>query len=89
MSRTFQFSLLQLLWLPFWLAVLILLWQYIPVVDDTTKPLALRIVEMLIASATMFMVARLGATAQRPKTGATLGILAALIAVLCMAPTLN
>jgi hypothetical protein len=89
MSRSVQFSMLQLLWLPFWVAVLILLWQYIPIVDDRSKPLGLRIEEMLIASATMFTVARLGATAQRPKTGAALGILAALIAVLCMAPTLN
>lgn len=78
----------QLLWLPFWVAILISLWQFIGYMDDNPKPIEEHIYQMLGASAVMFLVAGVGALIKKPKIGAAVGVLAAFFAVLLMAPTI-
>ena len=76
----------QLLWLPFWVAMLVSIWQFIAYMDYNPKPIGEYICQMLIASAVMFIVAGFGAVNHQPKSGAIVGVLVALFAVLAMAP---
>jgi hypothetical protein len=75
-----RFSLAELFWLTFWLAIVISLWRFIAFVEYITS-LDEHVSHMFIASIIMVTVARLGAIKRRPKTGAAIGVLVALLAV--------
>jgi hypothetical protein len=76
-----RFSLAQLLWLTFWLAIPFSLWRFIAFVGHDPSSLLDQVQQMFVACLVTLMAVGLGAQNGRPKTGAVIGILVAMLAV--------
>ncbi len=73
-----RFSFAELFWLTFWLSILISLWRFTASMNDSPS-LDNRVEQMLMASVVILTVGGLGSLNGRPKTGAVIGVLVAML----------